>query len=109
VKILFPDKVQLVTEVLSAGMWPTEMFQSLTFVFLQATPGRVSRCIVQRPTWTVKGQDLPKLAIDDGSNRWSSQKSAKGCRAATSGGNMMERSRASVRAADRRKGHNDRR
>jgi hypothetical protein len=39
-KSLFPEEVRLVTEALGADMWPTEMFQLLTFVFLLAAPWR---------------------------------------------------------------------
>jgi hypothetical protein len=37
-KSLYPEEVRLVTEALGADRWPTEIFQSLTFVFLLATP-----------------------------------------------------------------------
>jgi hypothetical protein len=40
VKSLLPAEVRLVAEALAADLWPTETFQSLTFVFLQATPRR---------------------------------------------------------------------
>jgi hypothetical protein len=39
-KSMFPEEIRLVTAALGADMWPIEMFQSLTFAFLQAAPTR---------------------------------------------------------------------
>jgi hypothetical protein len=51
-----------------------------------------SQCMAQRETRAMKKQDLPKDAIDDGSNRWRSHEF---------GGNMTERSCTSVKVGVR--------
>ncbi len=38
VKSLFPVEVLLVAKVLGADVWPTEMFESLTFFFYRQLP-----------------------------------------------------------------------